>query len=112
MKLSTDFWVSALIRRVEQGGGYAYVTAKGDARAGSVILKVIHQMTREVILLREATGMREDGESVWIRPVRSDDEAVLDAYIDKQKRIDPDVWVVEIEDREGRTFLTEHFDLS
>jgi hypothetical protein len=112
MKLSTDFWVSALIRRVEQGGGFAYVTRKGDARAGSVILKIINSRTREVMILREAISGDETGDSVWMRPIKAEDEATLDAYIERQKRIDSDLWVIEIEDAEGKTFLTENVDLS
>ncbi|MBO9557933.1 MAG: DUF1491 family protein, partial [Caulobacter sp.] len=48
-----------------------------------------------------------DGERFWMQPVRSDFEPDLDAYAERAARIDPDIWVVEIEDREGRHFLTE-----
>ena len=48
-----------------------------------------------------------DGERLWIQPVVSDSEGELDAYIARQRGYDPDLWVVEIEDRQGRHFITE-----
>ena len=42
-----------------------------------------------------------------MQPILSTDEADLDAYIEKAIRIDPDVWVVEVDDPEGRHFLVE-----
>ena len=41
MILSSDIWVSALIRRAEMGGAYATVVRKGDPRAGAVLVKVL-----------------------------------------------------------------------
>ena len=35
------------------------------------------------------------------------DEAGIDAYVERQARIDPDLWLIEIDDAEGRHFLTE-----
>jgi hypothetical protein len=77
----------------------------GDARAGSVLVKVLNLREGGVRMFAEAT--RADGETVWMRPVRSGTETELDAYVERARRIDPDLWVVEIEDREGRHFLTE-----
>ena len=105
MKFSTDIWVAALIRRVELGGGHAVVVRKGDARAGSVLIKVLNRRDGGVRLYAEAT--RANGETIWMRPSRAATEAELDAYAERARRIDPDLWVVEIEDREGRHFLTE-----
>ncbi|MFN3511440.1 MAG: DUF1491 family protein [Phenylobacterium sp.] len=105
MLLSTDIWVAALIRRVELGGGFAVVARKGDARAGSVLIKVLNRGQGTTRLYAEAT--RGDGERVWMQPSLSETEADLDRYIERALRIDPDLWVVEIEDREGRHFLVE-----
>jgi len=103
--LSTDIWVAALIRRVEQAGAFAMVIRKGDARAGAVLLKLVNRRSGTSRLLAEAT--RGDGERIWMRPLRSAEEADLDAYVERTVRIDPDVWVVEIEDNQGRHFLVE-----
>lgn len=105
MLLSTDIWVGALIRRAELGGAFAMVVRKGDPRAGAVLVKVVDRRAGTARLYSEAT--RGDGERVWMQPVASDVEADLDAYVERARRVDPDVWVVEIEDLQGRHFLTE-----
>lgn len=104
MLLNADLWVSALIRRAELAGGFGYVARRGDRSHGSVLLKVINLRTRDAYLLREAGN---GDETVWIRPNQSLDEGELDSYIERQLRFDPDLWVVEIEDAQGRHFLTE-----
>jgi len=42
-----------------------------------------------------------------MQPAPSDQEPDLDAYVERAVRVDPDLWVVEIDDRQGRHFLTE-----
>ncbi|CAN5252293.1 DUF1491 family protein [soil metagenome] len=105
MLLSSDLWVSALIRRAEIGGANAVVVRRGDQRAGTVIVKAYDTSTRQARLFTEAFG--PDGERLWIQPVTSDFESELDAYIQRQIGYDPDIWIVEIEDRQGRHFITE-----
>lgn len=105
MLLSTDIWVGALIRRAELAGAFAVVARKGDPRAGAVLVKVLDRRSGTARLYSEAT--KGDGERVWMQPVPSQAEAELDAYIERSRRIDPDIWVVEIDDAEGRHFLTE-----
>lgn len=105
MLLSTDIWVGALIRRAQQQGAFAAVSRKGDPQAGAVLIKAVNLRERSARLYSEAT--RGDGERVWMQPVSSTEEPELDAYIERSARIDPDIWVVEIEDAEGRHFLVE-----
>jgi hypothetical protein len=105
MQLSSDLWVYALIRRVQLAGAFATVVRKGDARGGAVLVKTFDSKSGAATLWAEAVG--RDGESVWMRPVERDDEAGIDAYIERAARIDPDIWVVEIEDADGRRFLAD-----
>ncbi len=108
MKLHSDLWVYALIRRVELAGAFATVARKGDGRAGAVLVKTVNRRTGEASLYAEATGA--DGDSLWMQPSPSHAEPDLDAYVARAARIDPDIWVVEIEDADGARFLTEHVE--
>lgn len=105
MLLSTDVWVGALVRRANQAGAFATVVRKGDARAGTVLVKTYNPRDRSVRLFSQSFG--PEGEEIWIEPQPGRDEADLDAYAQRQARFDPDLWLVEIEDSEGRHFLTE-----
>ncbi len=105
MQLSSDLWVYALIRRVQLSGSFATVVRKGDARGGAVLVKTFDRKSGVAGLWAEAVG--RDGDSVWMRPVEREDEASIDAYLDRAARIDPDIWVIEIEDADGRRFLAD-----
>ncbi len=105
MILSTDLWVGALLRRASQTGAFAAVSRKGDARAGAVLVRVLNQRTGTEVLYTEAT--RGEGERVWMQPRPAATPADLTAYVERAARVDPDIWVVDIEDAEGRHFLTE-----
>lgn len=105
MLIASDVWARALVRRAELAGAFATIVRRGDARAGTVIVKAYDTTQRRARLYAEAFG--PDGDRLWIQPVASDQESELDAYIERQARYDPDLWVVEIEDRQGRHFITE-----
>lgn len=109
MLLSTDIWVAALIRRAERAGAFATVVRKGDLRAGTVLVKTVDRRAGVARLFAEAFGA--GGDRVWMEPVASTEEGALDAYVERAARIDPDLWVVEIDDREGRHFLTEPVEI-
>ena len=109
MLLSTDIWVSALVRRVEQAGSFAFIAHKGERQFGSVLVKVLNLRSRDAYVLRE---VRTGDDTVWIQPVETIAEPDVDAYITRQLKFDADLWVVEIEDGEGRHFLVEPVQLS
>jgi len=97
--------VGALIRRAELGGAFAVVARKGDARAGAVLVRTFNPRTGETHLYSEA--FHGEGERVWMQPSASHEEGELERYVERAVKVDPDLWVVEIEDLEGRHFLTE-----
>lgn len=109
-ELKTGFWASALIRRAEAAGAFATIARKGDTDAGAVLVKV---STRDGRARLYAPARDGAGERIWLDlsagPLGSDERAV-DDYATKRAANDPDIWLIEIEDRAGRTFLTEPID--
>ena len=104
-RLKAGIFVRALIRRAEVAGAQAYVARHGAEEAGAVVIK-ISRLDGTCLVLDQAR--RGEGELVWVKPLGdSADEDRARAFFEKQIRFDPDLWIVEIEDREGRTFVDE-----
>ncbi|MGC9954132.1 MAG: DUF1491 family protein [Rhizomicrobium sp.] len=104
-RLKAGIFVRALIRRAEVAGAQAYVVKKGSEEAGAVFLKVALLDGTCTILNQVRTG---DGELAWAKPLGGAcDEARAAAYFEKQMKFDRDLWIVEIEDRDGRAFVDE-----
>jgi len=104
-KLKAAIQIKAIIRRAEVAGAQAYLVQRGSEEAGALFLKV-SRLDGTFTILNQAR--RGDGELVWTKPLgdAADGEAVA-KYLDKQMRFDPDIWILEIEDREGRAFVDE-----
>jgi len=109
-ELKTDFWATALIRRAQIGGAFAGVVRKGDTDAGAVLVKVATMNKRARLYAPARNG---EGERIWLdlsAGTLGDDEADVDAAVRKRVENDPDLWVIEIEDKYGRNFLMEPVD--
>lgn len=102
-RLKSDIWVSALLRRAMSAGAFAVVAQKGDRDAGTVLVSV-RAHNGLMRLYQAVTNM--DGERVW-HEGEAQNARDVDAAISKRTARDNDLWVVEIDDREGRHFLTE-----
>src|SRR5512147_1429975 len=109
-ELKTEIWVSALIRRATIAGAFAGVTRKGDPDGGAVLVKVATLDGRARLYAPARAG---EGERIWLdlsAGSLGEREPDVDAYARKRADSDPDLWVVEIEDKHGRTFLEEPID--
>jgi GMP synthase (glutamine-hydrolysing) len=106
-RLKTGIWVKAHIRKAAVAGVPVVVVRHGDDDAGTVLIKVNTLTPEGCTVLAASRDL--DGRRVWRRatgdaPVS---EADADGYIARQTGYDSDLWVIEIEDREGRHFLDE-----
>jgi hypothetical protein len=106
----TWIWAQALVRRAELSGAFATVARRGDNDAGAVLVKVATLNGKAKLFAPAQNGQ---GERIWLdlsKGSLGEEERAIDAYAAKRVSSDPDLWIIEIEDREGRTFLTEPID--
>lgn len=103
-RLTAEFWVQAYIRRLQLHDIAVYVAQRGDATAGAVVVKLAtldglaRAYERSFDLMSDARR--------WIVLAEGEERAVDDILARARSR-DPDLWIIEIEDRQGRTLLDE-----
>ncbi len=103
-RLAASVWVAAYLARLRGAAIPAYLAARGDPTAGAVLVKCATLDGRAVCYQRSFDLM--SGERVWL-PLAEGAEPEVDAAIARQRDRDPDLWVVEVEDRAGRHLLDE-----
>jgi len=103
-RLTAEFWVHAYLTRLRLNDIAAFVTSHGDDTSGAVLVKLntldghARAFHRTFDLM---TGARK-----WDL-LAEGPEPDIDASIRKQRGFDPDLWVIEVEDRAGRHLLDE-----
>ena len=110
MRLKSGIWVSAYLRRCVVEGASAVVRRRGSEEAGAVFVK-IDRLDGTVELFGPApqTAFEESHpiERAFTACLKQQPapDADAESYLAKQMRFDPDLWIVEVEDRQGRHFL-------
>ena len=106
-RIQSKLWVDALLARVHQAGASAFLTQIGEEERGDILIKIA-KMDGTAQVLTKSIGISGDTLFVDVTSrLQGNGEHLVDAYIAKAKERDCDLWVVEIEDKKGRHFLTE-----
>lgn len=103
-RLASGVWVSAYLTRLRLADIAVYVAAKGDPTAGAVIVKSATLDGRARAFQRSFDLMTDA--RVWV-VLAEGAEADVDELLARQRARDPDLWIIEVEDRQGRTLLDE-----
>lgn len=103
-RLISEIWVAAYLTRLRLAAIPAYIIQKGDATAGAVIVKLATLNGRAQAFQR-SFDLASDAR-IWVT-LAEGPEPDIDAILTRQRSRDPDLWLIEIEDRLGRTLLDQ-----
>jgi len=110
MRLKSELWVKAYLRRCTLEGAAALLERRGDSDAGAIYIKVSHLDGRAGLFGPAPASLgAKDNERRWqsclATPTAA--EAEVDGYLARQLTFDPDLWIIVVEDRQGRHFLED-----
>jgi len=104
VRLTSDVWVSAYLTRLRLADIPAFLTRRGDATAGAVLVK-LNTLDGQARAFQRSFDLTS-GERAWI-VLAEGPEAEVDASLSRQVGFDPDIWVIEVEDKAGCHLLDE-----
>lgn len=103
-RLTARFWVDAYLARLGLLNIPAFVVAHGDDTGGAVLVKLATLDGQAVLYQRSFDLMT--GDRRWVA-LSSGAEREVDDTVARQRGFDPDLWVIEVEDRQGRHLLDQ-----
>ena len=100
MRIRSDIFVSALIRRVFSAGGFAAIEHKGAEEAGAIFIRHRNRLGLETLYApapqnffnQDDSGQRKFEQ----RLIDAEPEAMRQA-LERELRFDPDLWLLELE---------------
>ncbi len=97
-RLPSGLWIEAKLRQLDRDAVPYYVINKGAYFSGTILLKINNMSGLCRILAQESD---EHGTKRWVSPLLKSDllESDVDAYIERARSRDPDLWVIEVEQR-------------
>jgi hypothetical protein len=112
VRLRADIFVAALIRRAAHEGAFAVLRRRGAAEAGAIFVKIDCLDGRAALFgpapqTELAESVERGVDRVFTRVHRDEwvEPHEVERRLKREIDFDPDLWIVEIEDREGRAFL-------
>lgn len=110
MRLKSEIWIAAYLRQCSVAGIFAVIARRGDPSAGAIFIKLLADGARTRLFVPAPQVLSESGERKWIAARKGAwiEESEADAIIGREAEFDSDLWVVAIEDREGRHLLADH----
>lgn len=103
-RLTSGMLVGAIIRQTQALGGHAMVLARGDETAGALLVALTDR--GEALGFFER-GLVASGGYDWVRcgPAPEDGPEEAANYLERRRRFDPDLWVIEVDLRDGEAML-------
>jgi hypothetical protein len=110
MRLKSALWVAAYLRRCQVEGIYAVVRRRGAEEAGAIFVRICRlDGTSDLFgpAPQSAFGAAPSADRAFSASLAEQPapDAAVETYLAREIKFDPDIWIVEVEDRGGRNFL-------
>jgi len=104
-RLASSVLATALLRRAQDEGGFGAVLAKGDPTAGAIAVILAERGRRACFLERV---LQPDGGYAWQSARQEvEDEPAFAAFLERRRRFDPDLWILELDIASAERFAAE-----
>lgn len=100
-RVTSEFWVSAYKQVLEAQAIPLFIIKKGNAAAGAIIVRISDLQGKSKIF---GQSFDVDGDRRWVELAAGKD-AEMDTVILRQKKVDSDLWILEVETRHGNHYL-------
>lgn len=100
-RLTSEFWISGYKHYLNSLGIPIFITNKGDDKAGAILIKVSNLSGYATVI---SQGVDVEGKKIW-EQLAQGFESEMDEIILRQIQYDPDIWVLEVEEKSGKHFL-------
>lgn len=108
MRVTSGLWVGAYIRRCFAEGAMATVARHGADEAGAILV-IVDRLDATADLYgpapQSAFADSRPSDRLFQILLENSERSAIDARLASEVRFDPDLWIVEVEDRHGRAFL-------
>ena len=109
MRLKSALWVAAYLRRCQVEGTFGVVRRRGAEEAGAIYVRIDRLNGTSDLFgpapQSEVDSDRGDRSFISCLAERPAANAAVEAFLAREIKFDPDVWIVEVDDPAGRNFL-------
>ncbi|MCJ8323084.1 MAG: DUF1491 family protein [Rhizobiales bacterium] len=102
MRLKAKIIIDAELKRAHSQGLFATIINKGDESAGQIYVVIVKNSLENILIGPPfGTSFDESGEKLWQYPISGKPiaETDINQYLRKTRQFDPDIYILEIEDK-------------
>lgn len=112
MRLRSDIWVAGYLRQVMAGGAFVAIRKRGSPEAGAIFIRIDHLNGAGALYgpASQSVMMEADPDRQFRRLHEGEtiDNPAIEDRLAREQKFDSDLWIVEVEDRKGRSFLDDY----
>ncbi len=100
-RLTSDFWVSAYLRQAAHDGLVAVLRRRGASEAGAIFVKLDRLDGTAALYGPAPQSLADDEGNRRFQLILDADPGSIEERVVRERRFDSDLWLVEIENRQG-----------